>query len=123
MQTGFSKVVLASKSRVTFYGPGGWGKVWILSNSGMLVAKWKQLGSAIIMIWAGVVDKTINELFKIDGEIELNCANYCNFMDNTFFVWYEFESCRGKMKYIFMHDNAPTHIYELVCEFFGLERF
>ena len=61
------------------------------------------------------------EPFKIKGD-KLNSANYCDFMDKTFFAWYISYS-RFKVKYVFMYNNAPSHVSKLIDEFFEHERF
>ena len=43
----------------------------------------------VVMIWAGIVDQTIIRPFKFDEGVKLNSANYCDFMDKTFFAWYK----------------------------------
>ena len=59
MKIDISKIILISESRVTFDGPDGLAKGWILSNSYVNAAKRKQQGGGSVMIWAEIVDQTI----------------------------------------------------------------
>ena len=63
------------------------------------------------MIWARIVDQIIIGPFKVDEGVQVNSANYSNFMDKTYFAWYKSQSCSFKMKYVFMHNNA-SKIYQ-----------
>ena len=74
-----------AKSLVTFDGP----ERWALHNSDVPLAKRKQQEGRSTMVWAGIVDQTINRLFKVDEGVKLNSANYCDFM-KTLFVGYKF---------------------------------
>ena len=118
----FSKVFFTDKSQVTFDESDGWAKGWILFNSYMLVAKRRQQGGRSMIIWVGIVDQTITGSLKV-SEVKLNSTNYCNFIDNTFFVCYNSQSHCFKVKCVFMHDNAPSHVSKLICEFFEHGRF
>lgn len=60
-----------------------------LSNSDVHVAKRRQQGGGSVMIRVGIVDQTIISSFKVDEAVKLNSANYCNFMNKTFFAWYK----------------------------------
>ena len=73
-------------------------------------------------MWAGSANQIIIGLFKVDG-VKLNSENYCDFMEETFFEWYESHSCSFKVKRVFIHDNAPSHEYKFICEFFQHKRF
>ena len=55
--------------------------------------------------------------------MKLNCTNYCDFMDKTFFAWYKFQYCSFQVSCPFMHDNIPSHVSKLPCEFFDHEIF
>ena len=61
--------------------------------------------------------------FKVDEGIKLDSANYCDFMDKTFFAWYKSQSHSFKVKCVFMHDNDPSHVSKLTCELFQHKRF
>ena len=65
-------------------GPDGLAKGWTLSNSDMSFVKRRQQRGSSVMICDGIVDQTIIGPFKV----KLYCANYCPFMDKTFFAWY-----------------------------------
>ena len=41
------------------------------------------------MIWAGSVDQTITEPFKVDEGVKVNRTNYYDFIAKTFFGWYK----------------------------------
>ena len=75
------------------------------------------------MAWAGIVNQTIIGPFKVDEGIKVNNANYYDFMDKAFFTWYKSQSHRFKVKYVSMHDNAPSHVSKLTHEFFEHKRF
>ena len=45
-------------------------------------------------------------------------ANYCDFMDMTFFVCYNSLSRSFEVKCVFMQINAPFHISKLTSKFF-----
>ena len=51
----------------------------------------KQKGGGSLMEWAGIVNQTIIGPFKVDKEVELYSANYCDFMDKTFVAWYKLQ--------------------------------
>ena len=68
-----------------------------------------------------IADQTVIESIKVDEGVKLNRANFCDFMDKTFFAW--FKSYSFKVKCVFMHDNAPSHVSKLTCEFFEHKRF
>ena len=76
----------AKKSSVTFDGPDGWAKRWISSNLDMIVAKRKQQEGGCVMICNEIVNQTIFEPFEVDKRDKMNRANYCDFMDKTFFA-------------------------------------
>ena len=65
------------------------------------------------MIWAGIVDEAIIRPFKVDEGVEMINANYCNFMDKTFFPWYKSHFYSYKMKYIFTQDYTSSHTSKL----------
>ena len=85
----FSKAIFTDKSWVTFDGTDGWTKRWILLYLDVPVVKGRQQGYDSVMIWAGNVDQTIIEPFKVNEGVKMNNANYCNFMDKTLFEWYK----------------------------------
>ena len=72
------------------------------------------------MILAGIIDQTIIGLFKIDEGVKLDNLNY--FMDYTLFAWYNSQSQTFKLKYLFMHDNAPSHLSKLTHKFFEYKK-
>ena len=92
MKIDFSKVIFMDKSHDI------WWAWWTLSNSDMPATKRKQQGSSSMMIWAGIVNKTIIGWFKVNERVKLNNANYCDFMDKTFFARYKFQSWSFKVK-------------------------
>ena len=104
---------------MTFDGLDRWAKIWILSNSDMLVTRRRQQKGGSVIIWTGIVDQTIIEPMK---EL-LNSPNYYNFMDKTFFAKYKSEPWSFKVKSIFMHSNTPSHVSKLTHEFFKHKRF
>ena len=53
------------------------------------VAKRRQQEGSSVMIRTGIANQMIIGPVKVDKEIKLNSANYCNFIDKTFFVWYK----------------------------------
>ena len=64
MEIVFSKVIFTGESQITFDGPDGWAKGWILSNSDVPMAERRQQESiSVMMVWAGNVDETIIEPF------------------------------------------------------------
>ena len=69
-----------------------------------------------------IVGQTIVGPFNVYEGVKLNSANYCDFMDKTFFAWYISYS-RFKVKYVFMYNNAPSHVSKLIDELFEHERF
>ena len=48
--------------------------------------QWRQQVGVSVTICAGIVIQIIIESFKINEGVKLNGANYCGFMDKTFFV-------------------------------------
>lgn len=66
-----------------------------------------------------IVDKTITEPFKVYEGVKLNSVNYFVFMDKT--EWYNFQPCNFKVKCVFMHNNAPSHMSKVTAEFFGVK--
>ena len=99
MKIDFSKVIFMDESQVTFDGPNGWAKRWILSNSDVPVAKRIQQGGNSV-IWAGIVDQPITGPFNVDAVIKLNSVNSCIFIDKTFIAWYKSRS--HNFKVVFM---------------------
>ena len=122
MKIDFSRVIFTDESRVTFNRPDKRAKGSILSNLDMSVAKRKQ-GNSSVVICAVVVDQTIIGPFKVDEGVKLNAANYCNLMDKTFFEWYKSKFLSFKVKCVFMHINASSHISKITREFFEHKRF
>ena len=58
MKIDFSIVIFTAESWMTFEGTDGWGKVWILSNSDVPVAKRRQQRGGSVMIWIGIVNQS-----------------------------------------------------------------
>ena len=82
------------------------------------VTKNRQQRGGSVIIQAGIVNQTTIEWFKVNEGIKLNCANYCNFMDKTFFACYKCQSHSFIAKCVFIHDNAPSDVSKFTCEFF-----
>ena len=77
----------------------------------------QQQGGGGVMKWAGIVDRTIIGPLKIDEGVKLNSASYCEFLEKTFFRWYNGKPRRFRMKWTFMHDNAPSHASRFTKQF------
>ena len=77
----------------------------------------RQQGGGGVMIWAGIVDRTIIGPFRVDEGVKLNSASYCEFLEKTFFHWYNGQPRRFRMKWTFMHDNAPSHASRFTKQF------
>lgn len=60
------------------------------------------------------------EPYKVDDEVKLTSKNYCEFLDKTFFKWYETLSFSTDC--VFMHDkvciNASSHAANATRQFF-----
>ena len=69
------------------------------------------------MIWAGIVGNKLIGSFKVDDGVKLTSETYCKFLNNTFFKWYRNQSRSSKAKYVFMHDNAPSHAANATTQF------
>ena len=82
------------------------------------LAKRNKNGSSSVKIKAGIVDQTIIGPFKIDEGVWLDSANYCDFMDKTFFAWYKSKPRSFKVKCVFMHEDAPSQVSKLTCKRF-----
>ena len=74
-----------------------------------------------VMIWAGIVNQTIIEPFKVDERVKLNGVKYCDCM--TFLTWYKSQSRSFKVKCVFILNNAIFHVFNLTPEFFEHKRF
>ena len=61
--------------------------------------------------------------FKVNEVVKRNSANYYDFIDKTFFAWYNSQSCSFKMKCEFMYDNAQYHVSKYTHEFFEHKSF
>ena len=83
----------------------------------MPVAKSRQQGSSIRMIWTGIVFQTIIVPFEID-KIKLNSDNYWDSMGKTVFAWYKSLSHNFKIKCVFLHDNASSCASKIFPDFF-----
>ena len=59
-----------------------------------------------------------NWISQIDERSEQYSANFSNFMNKTFVVFYKFEPRSFKMKCVFMHDYASSHVSKLIRELF-----
>ena len=70
----------------------------------------KESNKERMMILAGIADQTIMGTFRVGEGVKLNNVYYSDFMDKTFCSWYKSLSCSFKMKCVFKHDNAPSHI-------------
>ena len=81
MKIDFSLIIFIDETQVTFDGPDGWVKGWILSNSHMPVAKRRQEVGGCAMILTEIVNQTIIGPFRINKRVKLNHSNYYNFMD------------------------------------------
>ena len=94
----YFKASKLGQSRVTFDGPAGWSKEWMLFISDVCVSKRRQQGDGCEMIRAGIVNQTITEPYKVNEGIKLNRANYCDLTENIFFSKYksQFRSVRVK---------------------------
>ena len=77
--------------------------------------KWQQGGGGVI--WAGMVDRTIIGPFRVDEGVKLNSASYCEFLEKTFIYWYNGKPRRFRMKWTFIHDNAPSHASRFTKKF------
>lgn len=119
MKIDCSKVIFTDESRVTFDGPDR----WILSNLDMSVAKRRQQRGSSFIIQAGIVDQTIIGPFKVDEGVKLNSDNYCDFIKKIFFAWYKSQFHSFKVKCVFMHDNAPSHVSKLAHVLFEHKGF
>ena len=123
MKIDFSKAIFQNKSRVTFYGPDGLAKEWILSNLDVPMAERRKQGGDSVIIWDRILDQTIIRLSKVDEGVKLNSDNYCNFMDKTFFAWHLFQSRSFRVKCVFMRDHISSHASKLTREFLEHKRF
>ena len=77
----------------------------------------RQQGGGGVMIWAGIVDRTIIEPFKVDEGVKLTSASCCEFLEKTFIQWYNGQPRRFWIKWTFMHDNAPSHASRFTKQF------
>ena len=70
-----------------------------------------------------MVVKSIFGPSKVDEGVKLNSANYCDFMDKTFFLHGTSPNCSFNLKSVLMHDNAPFHVSKFAFDFFEHKRF
>ena len=119
MKIDFSKVIFTDKSRVTFDGPNGWSKGWILQDITAPITKRRQQDRGRIMIWAGIVWNKLIGPFKDDDDVKLISETYCKFLSNTFFKWDWSQSRSSKTKYVFMYDNAPSYAANATTKLFS----
>ena len=62
-----------------------------------------------IIIWAVIVGGQLNGEKNVNDVVEVSIASYCDFGGKSFLRLYRIESKLLKAKYIFMHNNAPSH--------------
>lgn len=117
---------MTDKSWVTLIEHDGWYKGWILSDSDVPVAKWRQQGGDSLMIWAGIFKQTIIGLLKFDEWIKLKSAYYCDFMDKIVFEFWTTYHCSLISEVWFYAQQWPfsfiqvnTWIYLIVKRFTG----
>ena len=82
MKTDFSKIIFTDEGRVTFDGPDGWSKGWVLQDREAPVSKRRQNR---ILMWAGIVGDKFIRPYKVDDGVKLTSQKYCQFLDKTFF--------------------------------------
>ena len=83
----------------------------------------RSYGGGSVIIWVGIIDQTISGSFKVEEEVKLNSANYCDFMDKTLFAWYKSLTCNFKEKCVLIHDISPAYESKLILEFIEHKRF
>ncbi len=72
------------ESQVTFAGPDGGKKGWILFHSDVPVTKRKQQGGHSMIIWVEIVGQTMTRQFKVDEGVNLNSAKILQFYGEDF---------------------------------------
>ena len=117
MKIDFKNVIFTDECRVTLDGPDGWAKGWVLDGEEAPTRMKRQQGGGGVMIWAGIVHRTIIGPFKVDEGVKLNSVSYCAFLEKTFLQWYKAQPRSFKTKCTFMHDNAPSHASRLTKQF------
>ena len=65
MKTNFEHVLFTDKSRETLDGPDGWMSGWLLNGATPQSRIRRQQGGGCVMIWAGIINDAIVDLFAV----------------------------------------------------------
>lgn len=109
MKTNMEAVIFTDETRVCLDGPDNWSKGWVENNSSPPVKIKRQQGGGGIMIWAGIIDNELIGPVRIKEGVKINSISYCELLKNNFFPWIKSKNEDLSKRFIFMHDNAPSH--------------
>lgn len=110
LKTDFSQVFFTDECRATLDGPDGWASGWVLNKQNVGTRYRRQQGGGGVMFWAGIIGDQVVGPYKVEKGIKLDSVNYCSLLDRAFFPWYKALKPAAKRKFIFMQDNARSHV-------------
>lgn len=61
------------------------------------------------MFWGGIIGSEFLGPFRVPDGVKMTSAKYVEFLKEHFLPWYRSKGRAFKSKFIFMHDNAPSH--------------
>ena len=69
------------------------------------------------MLWARTVDGELVGPFKVKHGVKITAGVYADFLRENFFPWHTSKSLAFRKKFVYMHDNAPSHTARLTTEY------
>ena len=76
-----------------------------------------QQGASSVMFWAGIVDSELVGSFKVKDSVKMTAGVYVDFLKLNFIPWHKYQSLTFRKKFVYMHDNAPSHAARLTTEY------
>lgn len=117
MKQPFEHVLFTDECRATLDGPDGWKRGWFSQEHGRPHLLRRQQGGGGVMFWAGIVDSELVGPFRVKDGVKMTAGVYVDFLKLNFFPWHKSQSLAFRKKFVYMHDNAPSHAARLTTEY------
>lgn len=117
MKIDFSKVLFTDETRATLDGPDRWCKGWVMNGQNRHQRLRRQQGGGGIMIWGGIIGKTLVGPWRVPDGVKMTADAYIAFMKEHLEPWMKRQRVAFRRAIVFMQDNAPSHAAHKTTEY------
>ena len=123
MKQDFNKVRFSDECRATLDGPDGFSRGWVLNKLNIPVRLRRQEGREGVMFWAAILGSKLIGPFKLPDSKKMAAFTYTEFLEQNLIPEIHLLEPGLQNKFVFMHDNAPSHASLMARIFLRIHNF